>query len=77
MAEFQFPYRGLYRGGSYRRQPADTTPYCDNVRPFGNEDGRFRGGQRPGLAKAFNSQLASGAPVLRMLAVNTIYVTPD
>lgn len=63
----EFPLGGLHRRFAYQKQPPYTTPDALNVRPDGRQEGRARGGSRPGLGKAYDNQLGSGNPV-RMLA---------
>lgn len=46
-----FPVRGVHRGVVTDKQPRNTAPDMKNVRPFDIQDGRARGGQRPGLVK--------------------------
>ena len=61
-----FPVGGLHRGVGYQRQPPFTTPDALNVRPRDTLELRARGGSRPGIAKAYYTQLGGGNPV-RML----------
>jgi len=65
--QFPFPLGGLDRSVSYRAQPPYTTTDMLNVRAYETIEGRARGGQRPGLVKAFAEELGDGSP-LRMLA---------
>ena len=60
--EFRFPRRGLNKSRGYSSQVPDTTPDCLNVRPFDTEEGRERGGVRPGLAYHFGEAMG-GNPV--------------
>jgi len=64
-AHLQFPVAGLDRSKSYRNQPPFTTPHAVNVRSIGTLEGRGRGGQRPGLTKAYETDLGG---TVRMLA---------
>ena len=47
--KFDFPVRGLDRFWAHRKTPIQSTPDCLNCRGFGQEGGRLRGGQRPGM----------------------------
>ena len=47
--EFPYPIKGLDRFWSVRKSPILSTPDSLNVRGFGQEGGRLRGGQRPGM----------------------------
>jgi hypothetical protein len=46
-----FPVRGIFKGTVTDKQPGNTSPSMNNVRPDDTADGRLRGGQRPGLVK--------------------------
>jgi len=70
--DIPFPSQGLDRRYGYASQPPGTTPECLNVWPFDTQEGRQRGGTRPGLSKAFYEELGSGNPV-RLL--NTVTFT--
>ena len=54
-----FPVRGVHRGFAAAAQPAGTCPDALNCRAYGPIDARVRGGQRPGISKAFTTQLAA------------------
>lgn len=58
-----FPSGGLARRLGYQAQGGATTPDCNNVRWRDSGTGRLRGGSRPGLVKAFQAQLESGADI--------------
>lgn len=63
-----WPAGGEHRAFAYQRQPPYTCVRSQNVRTQTSlEERRSRGGQRPGLRKAFTSQLGGGNPV-RLLA---------
>lgn len=74
--EFPFPLAGLDRGFAFRDQPPFTTTDLQNVRGHEVIKGRARGGQRPGLGKAFHEELGGGRPI-RMLAQVTSIGTTD
>lgn len=61
--DLRFPLGGLVESTAIQKQPPFTTADCENVRPRDVFDGRERGGSRPGLARAFTTQLGSGANV--------------
>jgi len=69
-----FPLGGLDRSVSYNQQPPYTTPDCLNVRPRDAFKRRMRGGSRPGLGKAYGSQIGNGDPI-RLL--NSLTVAAD
>jgi hypothetical protein len=64
----QFPLGGLDRKYAYRNQPPYTTINALNVRPRDVQEGRSRGGSRPGLSKAYAEQLGVSSHQVRMLA---------
>ena len=77
MAEIQFPIHGLHEGLSAEKQPPTTSPNLQNVRPMDVEEERTRGGQRPGLTKAYSTQVGGSRPVIAMISINTTYITPE
>ena len=52
-----FPLRGLDQNWAYIRQPEGTTPSCLNVRGYSADVERARGGSRPGLKRAYSTQI--------------------
>lgn len=73
--ELQFPAGGVDRALAYRAQPPFTTPDCENVWPKDVLETRYRGGTRPGLGKAFQTQLGSGSPVRMLSPVSIVDTT--
>ena len=63
----QFPLGGVQKAVAYQSQPPYATPFAENVRPMDSLEGRARGGSRPGLSKAYPTELGGGNPV-RMLS---------
>ena len=76
MAELPFPFGGLHEGLAAEKQPPTTSPQLKNVRPFDVEEGRSRGGQRPGLVKAYTTRIGGDYPVLHISTISTTYITP-
>lgn len=74
--EIQFPFQGLHQGLASEKQPPMTTPHAKNVRPFDVDEERGRGGQRPGLIKAYDTQVGGEHPVLKIVAIATTYIEP-
>jgi hypothetical protein len=72
--KLQFPIRGKHVGGPASQQPALTSPSMNNVRPIANEEGRMRGGQRPGLKKWGTGTLigAANQPIVAMVSVSSV-----
>lgn len=75
--ELQFPIHGLHEGLSAEKQPPTTSPSLQNVRPIDVEEERVRGGQRPGLVKAYSTQVGGAYPVLAMIAIAVTYIEPE
>jgi len=68
-----FPFKGYHKGLGAEKQPAGTTPWIQNMRVMDVQDNRFRGGQRPGLKKAYDEQIANVVgPVVAMCSITTI-----
>lgn len=64
--KFDFPSGGLYKGTTFRQQPPNTTPDCENVRAGKATGARVGDGQRAGMGKVYTEELGSGNPI-RML----------
>lgn len=75
--ELQFPKDGLNEGQAYEKQPATTSPYLNNVRPYDVEKDRNRGGQRPAITKEYSSELGDGNSILSIVQIATTYITPE
>jgi|GEM_PF-6574009 len=58
-----FPAKGYHKGLGAEKQPVGTTSYIQNMRVIDIQDNRFRGGQRPGLQKAYAQQRIGGASI--------------
>jgi hypothetical protein len=72
-----FPIQGLHRGLPAEGQPEATSFDLSNVRPFDTESERIRGGQRPGLKKAYDTQISDAShPVLYLVSCVTTYIEP-
>lgn len=72
MPELHFPSGGLDKKYSFRQQRPYTSPDCINVRPTETLEGRERGGSRPGLSKAYRTQLGGGSPIMMMNSVTAV-----
>jgi hypothetical protein len=77
MAELPFPIGGLHEGLSLEKQPPITSPYLKNVRPYDVTEERARGGQRPALIEAYETQIGGEHPVIGMCAITTTYIEPE
>ena len=73
--ELPFPFAGLHEGLAAAKQPAMTTAYAKNVRPFDVEEERARGGQRPGFIKAYTTQVGGEHPVIAIGTIATTFIT--
>jgi len=66
-----FPKRGYNEAQAPSRQPPDTSPDLNNVRPLAG--GRYQGGQRPGLEKTYSEQIGGETgPVVWVGSVTVI-----
>ena len=74
--ELPFPSAGLHEGMAAEKQPPTTSPQLKNVRPYDVEESRARGGQRPGLIEAYETQIGGEYPVLSISTVVTTYIEP-
>ena len=64
-----FPAGGLDRYLSFKQQRPFTSPELLNVRPKDTHEGRERGGSRPGVGKAFYSDLGTNVNLLGQVPV--------
>lgn len=67
-----FPHKGYHKGLGAEKQPVGTTPYIQNMRVIDQQDNRFRGGQRPGLQKAYDQQIGGLASPVVILTYITV-----
>ena len=74
--KFRFPIKGLHKGLAAEDQPPATSPVLQNVRAFDVSDERVRGGQRPGLKKAYDTQVGGEHPVIGIVTITTTYIPP-
>ena len=73
MAQVFFPIMGINKGHVTANQPDLTSPNLNNVRPYDTLDNRARGGQRPGLDKAYNQQIGGVAdPIVAICSVTVV-----
>ena len=71
--DLALPHKRYQKGLATEKQPAGTTPYIQNMRVIDTQDNRFRGGQRPGLKKAYNQQISNTAmPVVEIIQITTV-----
>jgi len=74
--EVRFPLKGLHTGVGHQDQPPLTSFSLLNVMPLNVDEERMTGGQRPGLTKAFSTQVAGAYPILQMAQIVTTYIEP-
>jgi len=68
-----FPFKGYSKGLGAEKQPEATTCHIQNMRVIDCQDNRFRGGQRPGLKKAYAQQISGAAmPVVLLIQVTVV-----
>ena len=71
-----FPIDGLVDGTPSSAQPIRTSFSLSNVRPYDVSDEKIRGGQRPGTALAYTTQVGSSNPIIAMTQVVSTYIPP-
>jgi hypothetical protein len=74
--EIKFPIQGLHAGLSHQDQPPLTSFSLQNVMPLNIDEERMTGGQRPGMSKAFSTQVGGSFPVTNIVQVTTTYIVP-
>ncbi len=68
-----FPHKGYHKGLGAEKQPANTTPWIQNMRVISSQDDRFQGGQRPGLKKAYEQQVSGVAsPIVAICSITVV-----
>ena len=73
-----FPLQGLDENWSFGIQPPLASRLLMNVRPYDVEENLCRGGQRPGLKKAYSTQVSGAAhPIVAISQITTIYIPPE
>ena len=72
-----FPIFGLHEGLPSSEQPLRTSFSLQNVRAYDVEEDRLRGGQRPGTALAYTTQIVGSNPIILMASIVTTYITPE
>lgn len=78
-----FPLKGLNTALAFDQQPPLTSPSLSNVRPFDPSEERARGGKRPGMIKAYSTQITygtptpTGRPIINMVQLVSTYIEPE
>jgi len=72
LLSLRWPLGGLDERWGYQDQRPYTTPSCSNVFPTSQDDGRERGGSRPGLSKAVSGQVSGGNKVNMLATVHWV-----
>jgi hypothetical protein len=75
--QITFPIQGLHAGLSHQDQPPLTSFSLQNVMPLNVDEERMTGGQRPGLSKAFSTQVGGAFAVTHLVQVTTTYIVPE
>ena len=72
--DLMFPFKGYHKGLGAEKQPAGTTPWINNMRVIDCQDNRFRGGQRPGLQKAYDQRIGGlpASPIVILTSVTVV-----
>jgi hypothetical protein len=74
--ELFFPFSGYALNVAYKNQQLATSPLLLNIRLRDVSENMARGGQRPGMDKAFDEQVGDDQPVLKIITINTTYISP-
>ena len=72
-----FPAGGLQEGLPAQDQEVGTSFSLQNVRPFDVQDERIRGGKRPGLVKAYDTQVVGSHPIISISSITSTYIEPE
>jgi len=68
-----FPFNGIDKGRAASNQANGTSPHMKNVRPYDVQEDKARGGQRPGLDKAYNQRIGGqNAPIVEIVSVTVV-----
>ena len=71
--ELPLPIRGVFRGFSVDKVPAEFSDDMNNVRPIDSLEKRLRLGKRPGLKKWSATQIGSAEnPVVSICVVSSV-----
>jgi len=71
--EIPLPIRGVFRGFSVDKVPAEFSDDMNNVRPIDSLEKRLRLGKRPGLKKWSATQIGSAEnPVVSICVVSSV-----
>jgi len=71
--EIPLPIRGVFRGYSVDKVPAEFSDDMNNVRPIDSLEKRLRLGKRPGLKKWSATQIgAVEQPVVAMCVISSV-----
>jgi len=75
---FPLPLKGYNAGSNINTQPVNTTGDMNNVRPFDSLERKLRLGQRPGMAKVYDEQIASAAsPIIAIGSISVVDYVGD
>lgn len=69
---FPLPNRGYSVGMNVPESDMTTSGDMNNIRPFDSLERRFRLGQRPGLKKVYDEQIASKSPIIAICSVSVV-----
>ena len=71
--ELPLPSRGVFRGYSVDKTPAEFSDDMNNIRPIDSLEKRLRLGKRPGLKKWSATQIGSAEnPVVSICIVSSV-----
>jgi len=71
--ELPLPIRGVFRGYSVDKTPAEFSDDMNNIRPIDSLEKRLRLGKRPGLKKWSTTQIgAAEQPIVALTVVSSV-----
>jgi len=70
--DFPLPNGGYSEGSNVADTPVQYSGSMNNIRPFDSLERRFRLGQRPGMAKVYDEQIASESPIVVIASISVV-----
>ena len=72
--ELEPPLAGISENMAFEQKPPFTTPVMMNMRAYDPDEVRARMGQRPGTAKAFDTQVGGNFPIVKVTSITHTFV---
>ena len=74
--ELEPPLAGMSENMAFEQKPPFTSPVMMNMRPYDPDEQRARLGQRPGTAKAYDTQIGGAYGVSKIRSITNTFITP-